>query len=76
MADSDSFASVRARVEAQFRAGARDFLAGDRASSDARRREGERIYRAEVERVAVATLASAWDRAVADERAARVAGGA
>ena len=76
MTPPDPFASTRARVEAQLRAAARDFLDGDRASSDARRREAERIYRAEAERVATATLAAAWDRAVADERAARAAGGA
>ena len=63
------------RVAGQLRAAARDLLDADRASSDARRTEAGRIFHREAKRVADAMLVRAWEKALADEKAARKEGG-
>ena len=86
MADSDPLASPNAEMHAladslgpanaQLRAAARDLLDGDRRSSDARKAEASRQFRRQIGIVVDRLFASAWDRAVELERAARSAGGA
>ena len=70
------FAAALAPADAQHRAAARDLLDGDRASSDARRAEAARIFRREVSRVVEGLLVRAWEKALANERAARSGKGA
>lgn len=76
MEADESLSATSDRVAVQLRAAAREFLDGDRDSYSARRALAVRIYRREVERVANATLAAAWEKALADEKAARGGKGA
>lgn len=76
MAAPDPFRAASDRVAAQLRAAARDLLDGDRASSDARRAEAGRIFHREARHVAEVTLVRGWEKALADEKAARSGKGA
>lgn len=64
------------RLLAQMRAAAREMLNGDHASSSIRRRDAERRYKSDMAGVAIAACAAVWEKALADEKAARSGKGA